>query len=101
MVYGHYDVRPPDPIEAWRSPPFAPTVRDGNLYARGATDDKGQVFAIIKAFETVTASGVPPVNVRFLIEGQEESGSQVLFDLLNERPDLIRADAALPRPDSC
>jgi acetylornithine deacetylase/succinyl-diaminopimelate desuccinylase-like protein len=95
MVYGHYDVQPPDPIEAWRSPPFAPTVRDGNLYARGATDDKGQVFAIIKAFETVTASGVPPVNVRFLIEGQEESGSQVLFDLLNERPDLIRADAAL------
>lgn len=95
VIYGHYDVQPPDPLEEWASPPFEPAVRDGNLYARGATDDKGQLFSIVKAFEAVTREGPPPVNVRFLFEGQEESGSKVLFRLLAERPDLVRADAAL------
>ena len=95
LIYGHYDVQPPDPLEEWETPPFEPTVRDGNLYARGATDDKGQVFSIIKAFEAVSAGGGPPVNVRFLLEGQEESGSKVLFRLLDERPELVRADAVL------
>ena len=95
LVYGHYDVQPPDPLEEWESPPFEPAVRNGNLYARGATDDKGQVFSLIKAFEAVAARGRPPVNVRFLLEGQEESGSKVLFRLLRERPDLVRADAVL------
>jgi acetylornithine deacetylase/succinyl-diaminopimelate desuccinylase-like protein len=95
LVYGHYDVQPPDPLDEWTSPPFEPTVRDGNLYARGATDDKGQTFSIIKAFEAVLAQGAPPVNVRFLIEGQEESGSKVLFDLLGREPARVRADAVL------
>jgi acetylornithine deacetylase/succinyl-diaminopimelate desuccinylase-like protein len=94
-VYGPYDVQPADPLALWRSPPFEPTERDGNLYARGATDDKGQVFAIIKAFEAVGANGGVPVNLRFLIEGQEESGSGVLFELLQHRPDLVRGDAVL------
>jgi acetylornithine deacetylase/succinyl-diaminopimelate desuccinylase-like protein len=95
LAYGHYDVQPPDPLDEWETPPFEPTVRDGNLYARGATDDKGQAFAIIKAFEAVSRGGKPPVNMRFLIEGQEEMGSGVLFDLLDERPELVEADAAL------
>ena len=95
LVYGHYDVQPPDPLDEWETPPFEPTVRDGNIYARGATDDKGQVFAIVKAFEAVLNGGKPPVNVAFLIEGQEESGSSVLFDLLATRPDLVEADAVL------
>lgn len=95
VVYGHYDVQPADPLDEWESAPFEPTLRDGNLYARGATDDKGQLFAIIKAFEAVSRDGRPPVNVRFLLEGQEESGSGVLFDLLAERPALVRGDAVL------
>jgi acetylornithine deacetylase/succinyl-diaminopimelate desuccinylase-like protein len=95
LVYGHYDVQPPDPLDEWTSPPFEPTVRDGNIYARGATDDKGQTFSIIKAFEAVLAQGAPPVNLRFLIEGQEESGSKVLFDLLGREPERVRADAVL------
>jgi acetylornithine deacetylase/succinyl-diaminopimelate desuccinylase-like protein len=95
LVYGHYDVQPPDPVDEWTSPPFEPTVRDGNIYARGATDDKGQTFAIIKAFEAMLAEGAPAVNVRFLIEGQEESGSKVLFGLLAREPERVRADAVL------
>jgi acetylornithine deacetylase/succinyl-diaminopimelate desuccinylase-like protein len=95
LVYGHYDVQPPDPLEEWTSPPFEPTVRDGNIYARGATDDKGQVFAVIKAFEAVLVGGKPPVNLRFLLEGQEESGSKVLFGLLAREPERVRADAVL------
>ncbi len=95
LVYGHYDVQPPDPIDLWKTPPFEPTIRNGNIYARGSTDDKGQVFAIVKAFEAVSRYGEPPVNVRFLIEGQEESGSAVLFDLLDRRPKLTQADAVL------
>lgn len=95
LVYGHYDVQPADPLELWETPPFVPTVRDGNLYARGATDDKGQVFAVIKAFEAVSRAGQSPVNLRFLIEGQEESGSTVLFDLLKREPQRVEADAVL------
>ncbi len=95
LVYGHYDVQPPDPLNEWTTPPFEPEVRNGNLYARGATDDKGQVFAAIKAFESVNRGGKPPVNIRFLIEGQEESGSALLFQLLNREPDRTTADAVL------
>jgi acetylornithine deacetylase/succinyl-diaminopimelate desuccinylase-like protein len=95
LVYGHYDVQPPDPLNEWTSPPFEPTVRDGDLFCRGATDDKGQVFSIIKAFEAVSRGGRPPVNVRFLIEGQEESGSALLFDLLKREPERVAADAIL------
>ncbi len=95
LVYGHYDVQPPDPLDLWDSPPYEATIRDGNIYARGSTDDKGQFFAIVKAFEAVFGKGRPPVNVRFLIEGQEESGSEILFDLVDRRPELVQADAAL------
>ena len=95
IVYGHYDVQPPDPLAEWTSPPFEPTVRGGDIFARGATDDKGQVFAVIKAFEAVLAQGAPPVNVKFLIEGQEEAGSRILFDLLAKRPELVQGDAVL------
>jgi acetylornithine deacetylase/succinyl-diaminopimelate desuccinylase-like protein len=95
VVYGHYDVQPAEPLDLWDTPPYEPTIRDGNLYARGATDDKGQMFAIIKAYEAVSRDGPPPVNVRFILEGQEETGSDVLFALLDRRPDLVEADAAL------
>jgi acetylornithine deacetylase/succinyl-diaminopimelate desuccinylase-like protein len=95
IAYGHYDVQPPDPLDEWTTPPFEPAIRDGNLYARGATDDKGQMFSIVKAFEAANAGGRPPVNMRFLIEGQEESGSGILFKLLEDRPELVEADAVL------
>jgi acetylornithine deacetylase/succinyl-diaminopimelate desuccinylase-like protein len=95
LVYGHYDVQPPDPLDLWDSPPFEPTVRNGDIFARGATDDKGQVFSVIKAFEAMLAQGRPPVNVRFLLEGQEESGSKILFGLLGREPARVRADAVL------
>jgi acetylornithine deacetylase/succinyl-diaminopimelate desuccinylase-like protein len=92
LIYGHYDVQPPDPLNEWTSPPFEPSVRDGRLYARGAADDKGQVFCLLRAIE---ALGAPPVNFRFLIEGEEEFGSKVLFDLLRREPERTRADVAL------
>ncbi len=95
LVYGHYDVQPPDPLEEWTTPPFEPTVRDGNIYARGATDDKGQTFATVKAFEALLSAGPPPVNVHFVLEGQEESGSKVLSDFLQREPERTRADAVL------
>src|SRR2546422_861682 len=85
LLYGHYDVQPPDPLDEWTTPPFEPTVRDGKLFARGAADDKGQVFCLLKAIE---ATGRPPVNFRFLIEGEEEYGSRVLFELLRREPEL-------------
>ncbi len=92
LVYGHYDVQPPDPLDEWTTPPFEPTVRDGKLFARGAADDKGQVFCLLKAIE---ANGRPRVNLRFLIEGEEEYGSRVLFDLLRREPERTRADVVL------
>jgi acetylornithine deacetylase/succinyl-diaminopimelate desuccinylase-like protein len=95
LVYGHYDVQPPDPLDEWTSPPFEPTVRHGNIYARGATDDKGQTFSVIKGFEALLAQGPPAVNVRFLIEGQEESGSKILSDLLAREPERVAVDAVL------
>ena len=75
LIYGHYDVQPPEPLEPWLSPPFEPTERDGNLYARGATDDKGQMFTHLKAAEAwLKTAGKLPVNVKFVIEGEEEVG---------------------------
>jgi acetylornithine deacetylase/succinyl-diaminopimelate desuccinylase-like protein len=75
LIYGHYDVQPPEPLEPWVSPPFEPTERDGNLYARGATDDKGQMFTHLKAAEAwLKGVGELPLNVKFLIEGEEEVG---------------------------
>ncbi|HEX4560968.1 MAG TPA: dipeptidase [Gemmatimonadales bacterium] len=92
VIYGHYDVQPPDPLNEWVTPPFEPTVRDGKLYARGSADDKGQVFCLLRAIE---AAGQPHVNLRFLIEGEEEHGSRVLFDLLKREPHRVKADAVL------
>jgi acetylornithine deacetylase/succinyl-diaminopimelate desuccinylase-like protein len=96
LLYGHYDVQPPDPLDEWISPPFEPTVRDGRLYARGAADDKGQVFCLLKAYEaTLDAERRPPLNVHFIFEGEEESGGHVIADLLHAEPERTRADAAL------
>lgn len=77
-IYGHYDVQPPDPVDLWESPPFEPTVREGRVYARGAEDSKGNHFACLKAAEYALAAGGPPINLRFLIEGEEEGGGNVL-----------------------
>ncbi|HEU5170598.1 MAG TPA: dipeptidase [Gemmatimonadales bacterium] len=96
LVYGHYDVQPPDPLDQWVTPPFEPTVRDGRLHARGAADDKGQVFCLLKAYEAVLdAEGRPPLNLRFIFEGEEECGGHVIFDLLREEPWRTDVDAAL------
>jgi acetylornithine deacetylase/succinyl-diaminopimelate desuccinylase-like protein len=96
LVYGHYDVQPVDPVDEWVSPPFQATVRDGRLYARGAVDDKGQVFTLLKAYEAVRgADGAPPVNVRFIIEGEEESGGHVIDELLDREPERTEADAVV------
>src|SRR3989337_1677824 len=98
LIYGHYDVQPPDPIEEWDSPPFSPTVRDGKLYARGAADDKGQVFCLLKAYEAVMdANGQPPLNVRFIFEGEEECGGRVVFDLLRAEPERTPSWSATAR----
>jgi acetylornithine deacetylase/succinyl-diaminopimelate desuccinylase-like protein len=86
MVYGHYDVQPPDPLELWESPPFEPVIKDGKIYARGACDDKGQMFMHIKAVEILQQLGDLPCNVKFMIEGEEEVGSKNLetFILANQ-----------------
>jgi acetylornithine deacetylase/succinyl-diaminopimelate desuccinylase-like protein len=91
-IYGHYDVQPPDPLEEWTSPPFRPTVRDGYVYARGADDNKAQFLASVKAVEHWFANGRPPLNVRFLIEGEEEVSGRSL-------PDYVRANAEKLRTD--
>ncbi len=97
LLYGHYDVQPPDPIEEWISPPFEPAIRDGNIYARGAADDKGQLFILM---ESVAQSlrennGHLPVNVKFLIEGEEESGGQHINRFVTENAQELSADAAV------
>ncbi len=69
LVYGHYDVQPPDPLELWTSPPFEPVIKDGKIYARGACDDKGQMFMHVKAFEMMMQTNTLPCNVKFMIEG--------------------------------
>ena len=75
MFYAHYDVAPPGPPEEWKTPPFSPVIRDGRIYARGAVDDKGQLFTILQAIEAVLATdGRLPVNVKLLFEGEEEAG---------------------------
>ncbi|HEX2504398.1 MAG TPA: M20/M25/M40 family metallo-hydrolase [Miltoncostaeaceae bacterium] len=79
-VYGHYDVQPPGPAELWASPPFEPTVRDGNLYARGASDDKGNLFMLVTAVQRLAAAGELPVRVGFVVEGEEESGGTSALD---------------------
>ncbi len=96
LLYGHYDVQPVDPIDEWLSPPFEPTLRNGQVYARGASDDKGQVLANIKALEVLRqAHGHLPVNVKCLIEGEEEVGGEIVSAFVASNPERLAADAAL------
>ncbi|MDZ7716259.1 MAG: dipeptidase [Balneolaceae bacterium] len=96
LVYGHYDVQPPDPLEKWETPPFEPTVRDGDIYARGASDDKGQSFTHIKALEAYIKSGTDfPVNIKFILEGEEEIGSPHLVPFITSHKDLLACDMVL------
>jgi len=95
LVYGHYDVQPPDPLDEWLSPPFEPTERNGNLYARGAVDDKGQVIMQLKALESLMAGGSLPINVRVLLEGEEEVGGEGIGKYVATKPAELKADFAL------
>jgi acetylornithine deacetylase/succinyl-diaminopimelate desuccinylase-like protein len=96
LIYGHYDVQPPDPLDEWLSPPFEPTIRDGNIYARGAVDDKGQVVAQVKALESLmAANGKLPLNVRVLLEGEEEVGGEGIAKFVASKPPELKADFAL------
>lgn len=96
LVYGHYDVQPPDPLEDWVSPPFEPTVRDGHIYARGATDDKGQFYTHVKSVEAwMKTADRLPVNVKFVIEGEEEIGGLNLERFLAEQSEKCRCDVAV------
>jgi acetylornithine deacetylase/succinyl-diaminopimelate desuccinylase-like protein len=93
LLYGHYDVQPVDPVNLWTTPPFEATERDGNLYARGAADDKGQVFIHLKAIEAYMKNmGSLPINIKLLIEGEEEIGSEHLDDFVREHKELLKSD---------
>lgn len=101
LIYGHYDVQPAEPLELWISPPFEPSIVDGNLIARGASDDKGQVFAHIKAIEAcLKTNGSLPVNVVFMIEGEEENASEHLDEFIQENLNELKSDVAIVS-DSC
>ena len=94
MIYGHYDVQPEDPIDQWETPPFEPTVKDGTLYGRGATDDKGQVFTHVKAVESlIKTEGQLPCEVIFLLEGEEESGGDALGRYVKQARGELKPDA--------
>lgn len=96
LVYGHYDVQPPEPIESWESPPFAPAIRDGRIYARGASDDKGQLFLHVSAMAAHLATrGTLPVNVTLLAEGEEEVGGDNLAAFITRHAERLRCDAVV------
>lgn len=95
LVYGHYDVQPAEPLELWDSPPFEPEIRDGKIFARGADDDKGQLFMHVKAFEFMVENNLLPCNVKFVIEGEEEVGSESLEGFCAQQKDLLAADVIL------
>jgi acetylornithine deacetylase/succinyl-diaminopimelate desuccinylase-like protein len=96
LIYGHYDVQPVDPINLWDNPPFDPIIKDNKIYARGATDDKGQLYVHIKSVEALIKTfGSLPINVKFLIEGEEEIGSDHLEDFINSHLDLLKCDSVL------
>ena len=95
LVYGHYDVQPPDPLELWESPPFEPVIKNDKIYARGACDDKGQMYMHIKAFEAMMATDSLYCNVKFMIEGEEEIGSVHLGDFVKENKEKLKADVIL------
>jgi len=95
LVYGHYDVQPAEPFELWNTDPFEPVVKDGKIWARGADDDKGQLFMHVKAFEYMVRTENLPCNVKFMIEGEEEIGSESLSKFLDGHKDLLKADVIL------
>ncbi len=97
LIYGHYDVQPPEPIELWETPPFDPNIRNNRIYCRGAADDKGQIYIHIKAIETLIATKNLNFNIKFIIEGEEEMGSENLSLFLNKREnlDLLQTDCVL------
>ena len=97
LCYGHYDVQPPDPLDEWHSPPFEPAERDGNLYARGAVDDKGQMYMHLKALQSLFAAngGNLPLNVRVVLEGEEEVGGESIAAFIRSHPERLQADFAL------
>jgi acetylornithine deacetylase/succinyl-diaminopimelate desuccinylase-like protein len=95
LIYGHYDVQPAEPLENWHSDPFEPEIRGENLYGRGASDMKGQTMACIFAVEAALSQGTLPINVKFMIEGEEEIGSPNLGQFMKEHSDLLACDFAL------
>ena len=96
LCYAHYDVQPPDPLDEWVTPPFEPTERNGNLYARGAVDDKGQLYSQVKALESLlSADGKLPINVRVIYEGEEEVGGERIANFVRNHPERLKADFAL------
>src|SRR5690606_222643 len=95
LVYGHYDVQPADPLELWKTPPFEPTIRDEKIYARGACDDKGQFYMHIKAFELMMQTDSLPCNIKFMIEGEEEVGSNNLGIFVAGNKEKLKADVVL------
>jgi len=95
LVYGHYDVQPPDPLDLWTSPPFEPVIKDGKIYARGACDDKGQMYMHIKAFEYMIRNKALPCNIKFMIEGEEEVGSDNLGPFIVANKEKLKADVIL------
>lgn len=95
LVYGHYDVQPADPYELWNSPPFEPVVKDGDIYARGACDDKGQMYMHVKAFEMMMKNNSLPCNIKFMIEGEEEVGSVNLGTFAAENKERLKSDVVL------
>ncbi len=95
LVYGHYDVQPPDPLDLWTSPPFEPVIKDDKIYARGSCDDKGQVYMHVKAFEAMTKLNLLSCNIKFMIEGEEEVGSEHLATFVKENKTKLKADVIL------
>lgn len=95
LVYGHYDVQPPDPLELWHSGPFEPVIKDEKIYARGACDDKGQMFMHVKALEVMVKTNTLPCNIKFMIEGEEEVGSSNLGKFLETNKEKLKADIVL------
>ena len=95
VVYGHYDVQPADPLELWLSGPFEPTIKDGKIFARGSADDKGQFYMHVKALEILTKTNSLPVNLKFIIEGEEEVGSPNLATFVKQNKELLKADVIL------
>lgn len=95
LVYGHYDVQPADPINLWDSPPFEPVIKDDKIYARGACDDKGQVYMHVKAFEVMMKHNLLPCNIKFMVEGEEEVGSDNLGTFVQQNKAKLKADIIL------